>query len=188
MKQAIFLLLQNMDVVMGMDSVLQDGASEEWGHLVCISGPDKSISSDEYYLVVPAWSGDIASPTVSSSAWSLLLLSACLFKVWISSSGISRSLSTHLHLNWLITSFSFFPIVTSFCIWSTLERHADVTLNTLWYDFVFPYFIHKQQVNQWQSVASSTGTGSPLRSLGRAVAAFNCFYTRTSLKKRCQVF
>lgn len=88
-------------VVMKMESALQGGVSQEWGHLflVCIRGWDKSISSDDYYLVVPAWSGDIAAPTVSSSAWSLLRSSACLFKVWISSSGISRS---------LITSFSLF--------------------------------------------------------------------------------
>lgn len=144
-------------VAMKMESALQDGVSQEWGHLflVCIRGPDKSISSDDCYLVVPAWSGDIAAPTVSSSAWSLLLSSACLFKVWISSSGISRS---------LITSFSLFSSNDLF----VYMKHTGQTLKChLRSPFVLPYFIDKQQVNQWQSVA---GTWSPLGSPGRAVA------------------
>lgn len=150
------LLLQNMGVVMKMD--LKQCC--RWGvrasFFLCVSvGPDKSFCFDEYYLLAPAWSGDIASSTFSSSAWSLLLLSACLFKVWISSSGISRS---------LFTSFSFFPIFLDIKHeGQTCKRHHK-------YPFIFPYFTDTQQVKWWQWMASGTGRGSTLGSLGRAVS------------------
>lgn len=148
------LLLQNMSVVMKM--VLKQCC--RWGvrasFFLCVSvGLDKSFSFDEYYLLAPAWSGDIASSTFSSSAWSLLLLSASIFKVWISSSGISRS--RHI--------IFFFPPIFLYIKHEgqTRKRHHK-------YAFIFPYFIDTQQVKQWQWMASGTGTGSTLGSLGRA--------------------
>lgn len=44
-------------------------------------------------------------------------------------------------------------------------------------------------VNQWQLLASSAGfrDGEPFGSLERDVAAFKCFYTRTSREEKCQI-
>lgn len=55
-------------------------------------GADKGTSSDGYYLLDPAWSGDIASPTFLSF---MLDPVSVFFKVWIVSVGT-------------VTPFSFF--------------------------------------------------------------------------------
>lgn len=87
-----------------------------------VSEADKSISCDEYYLVVPAWSGDIASPTsplphdLFCSCW-LLIKGLDLFQWHLSLTLYSSSTELACHI---VRSF---PIMTL----SVYEAHQKDT-------------------------------------------------------------